>query len=81
MCVGSRNNTKTDRNKQKGRKELIFLNVSCVTCCMWHVACHLSLTPTATATNPPLANFPIMNGRLVPKITQTLKNFQNAKNH
>ena len=30
-----------------------------------HVACHLSLTPTATATNPPPTNSPIIHSRLV----------------
>ena len=28
---------------------------------MSHVTCHLSLTPTATARDPPPANSPIMN--------------------
>ena len=32
--------------------------------CSTHVACHMSLTPTATATDPPPANSPIIHGRL-----------------
>ena len=54
--------------------------VSGVTCCMScvrcmcqvsRVACHLSLTQTATATDHPPVNFPIMQSRLVCKDPQT----------
>ena len=42
--------------------------------------CHLSLTPTATATNPPPANSPIiMHSRLVCKDPKTRNNFKRQK--
>ena len=63
MCADNSTNTKTDRNGQKGKKKkklhvsrfrchlsLVMSHVSCVTCCVSPVTCHLSLTPTATAT-------------------------------
>ena len=59
--------------------------LSCVTCHMSHVTCHLSnftcrlspvTTPTATATEPPSANPPIMHSRLVHKEQKTRTNFK-----
>ena len=58
---------------RKEKKEKIFMYISCFTCCVSdamcnasgdtfhksHVVCHLSLTPTARATDP--ANSPIMH--------------------
>ena len=41
--------------------------MSGVACCVLRVTCHLSITPTATATDPPHANSPIMHSRLVAK--------------
>ena len=41
--------------------------MSCVTCHVSHVTCHLSLTQTITATDPPLGNFPIMLSRVARK--------------
>ena len=56
-------------------------HVSCVmchvSCVMFHVSCvmchvsSVSLMPTATATDPPSANFPIIHSRLVCKGSQT----------
>ena len=42
-------------------------HVSCVTCCVSPVTCHMSLMPTATFTDPPPANFPNIHIRLVSK--------------
>ena len=42
--------------------------VSYVTCHVPHVMCHLSLTPTASATNPLPANSPTLNSMLVLKV-------------
>ena len=33
----------------------VTCHISCVTCCVSSVTCHLSLTQTATATDPPPA--------------------------
>ena len=60
MCVDSSTNTKADRNRQKGAT----------------VTCLLSLKLTATATDPPTANSPIMHSRLVCKDPKTRKNFK-----
>ena len=38
--------------------------VSGVTCCMSPVTCHMSLTPTSTARDPPPANSPSMHSRM-----------------
>ena len=43
----------------------VTFHMSHVTCRMLRVTCHLSLTPTATATDPSPANSPIMHSRLV----------------
>ena len=40
-------------------------HVLCVTCCMSPVTCHMSLTQTATATDPPPANSPSMHSRML----------------
>ena len=48
-----------------------MFNVLRFTCRVSPVTCHFSLTPTATATDPPTANFPIMHSRLVCKEPQT----------
>ena len=47
--------------------------MSPVICCMSPVTCHLSLTPTVTAIDPPLANSPTMHSRLVCKYPKTQK--------
>ena len=53
--------------------------MSCVTCRVSQVTCHLSLTPTATATDPPPANSPIMHNRLVCKEPKLYKNLKYKK--
>ena len=55
--------------------------MSCVTCNILCVTCHLSLTPPATATYPPPANSPTMHSMLIRKETQTQENNLNTKNH
>ena len=69
-CADSRTNSKTDKNGQKRPK-----NVMC------HMSCHLSLMPTATATNPPPAKSPITDSRLVCKRQKEEEKVENAKNH
>ena len=81
--------TKTNRNRQKGKKKKKIKNmshvryhVSWVMCqsVMFHilrVTCHLSLTLTATDTDPPPANSPIMHSRRFEKT----KIRNNNKNH
>ena len=54
----------------------VMCPVSHVTCCMLRVTCHLSLTPTATAIDPPPANSTIMHSRLVRKDPKTGTNFK-----
>ena len=39
--------------------------IMCQMCNLTRVTCHLSLTPTATATDPPTANSPTMQSKLV----------------
>ena len=51
-------------------------HVSHVTC-----QCHLSLTPTATVTDPPPANSPTMPSMLICKDPKTQKINLNTKNH
>ena len=41
---------------------LVLCQMSRVTCRVSPVTCQLSLTPTATATDPPPGNSPIMTG-------------------
>ena len=75
MRADSGTNTKTNRNGQKrGKNDMkkfhvshVTCLVSCVICCVSRVTCHLSLTPTATATDPPPASYPIMHSRLFHK--------------
>ena len=84
----------TETNK-KWQKEIKIGPVSCVTCqvslLMDHVSyvtchlspepvtCHLSLKLTATATDPPHTNSPIMYRRLVCKDPQNTKHFKTPK--
>ena len=73
-------------DRKKGKKEQkikikchvsrITCHVSCVMLLVSHVTCHLSLTPTATATDPPPANSPIMHSRLVGKEPKIPKKFK-----
>ena len=52
--------------KQKNQsKYLSLIIMPYVMCPMSRVKCHLSLTPTATVTDPPPDNFPTMHGRPV----------------
>ena len=60
--------------------------MSFVTCHMSHVtwqmspvACHLSITPTVTATDPPPAYSPTMHSRLILKDLKIIKKIQNTK--
>ena len=64
----------------------VIRKISCVTCPMSHVACRvspvtcqLSLTPTATATDPPPGSSPIMHMWLVPNDPKTQKNYKTQK--
>ena len=66
----------------------VMCNLSCFTCPVskgpraFHlptVTCHLSLMATATAKDPPPANSPIMNSRLVCKDPKTQKQFKHKK--
>ena len=61
--------TKTFINRQKGGGRGIKKkrHVSHVMCRLSCVMCHLSLTPTANATQPPPVNSPIIQSRLVCK--------------
>ena len=63
MCADTSTHTKTGRNGQKRQKK----QKKYIMCHVIHVMYHLSLTQTATATNPPPANSPIMHSRLVLK--------------
>ena len=52
--------------------------MSCVKCRVSHVTCHMLLTPTARATDPPHANSPTMHSRMVceyPKINFFCRQF------
>ena len=44
-----------------------------------HVTCHLSLTPTDTATDPPPANSPIFHSRLASKSRKNLRLEKSSK--
>ena len=55
--------------------------MSCVTCHMLPATRHLSLTPTATATDAPPANLPTMHGRLVCNHPKKVKKSKRKKNH
>ena len=59
----------------------VMCHVSNVLCHMSsvHVMCHLSLKPTAT--DPPPANSPTMNSRLILRDPKNTKKIQNATNH
>ena len=48
-------------------------------CHVSHVTYHTSLTPIATATDPPPANSPTMHSRLVGQDPKKLKIFQTQK--
>ena len=54
-------------------------HVSRVTCHMLHVTCHLSLTQTATAIDPPPAFSPTVHNRLRWKDPKTQKYFKTQK--
>ena len=56
----------------------VICHMSCVmfTCCILHVTSHLSMTPSATFTDPPSANSPIMHSRLIWKDLNTPKQSQ-----
>ena len=65
--------SRTDSKQYKIIKKNIKIKVnywSCVVCHMSPVSCHLSLTPTVTATDPPPANSPTMHSSLVCKDQQ-----------
>ena len=47
----------------------VTCHITCVMCPVLHVTCHLSLTPKATATEPPPANSASMHIRPVCKVT------------
>ena len=52
------------------RNMIIFvflLQRACVMCHLLPVTCHVKLTQTATATDPPPANSPTMHGRVIHK--------------
>ena len=51
----------------------VMFHVPCVTSCVSLATCHLSLTLTATAPDPPPAKSPIMHSRLVHKDPRTQK--------
>ena len=57
----------------------VMCQVSQVLCHMLRVTCHFSLTPTATATDPPAANSPTMHSRLVCKHQTNQKNSKRKK--
>ena len=58
----------------------VKFQLSRVTCQVLRVACHLSLTPTATATDPSHANSPFMYSRLICKDQKTFFSLKkNAK--
>ena len=59
--------TKQTKKDKKRQNKKIICHMSGVACCVLRVTCHLSITPTATATDPPPANSPIMHSRLVAK--------------
>ena len=73
--VDSSTNTKTEKKQTEKGDILNVLCVRChmshVMCCMSPVICHLSLTATVTATDPPSTNSPIMHNRLVCKDLKT----------
>ena len=83
MCANS--STMTKKTEKFKQFVLVKCYVSHVTCKVLHVmcpvspfTCHLSLTPTATATHPPAANSPIIHStlahsRLAPKTQKKLK--------
>ena len=58
----------------------VMCHVSYVACRVSSVTCHLSQTQTATATDPPPANSPFVQSRLVHKDPQIQKNIENKKN-
>ena len=73
MCTDRSTDTKRDRNRQKGKNSNKYLSyVSGVTCQVSSVmsrvspvTCQLSLTPKATATDPPRSNSPTTQSKLV----------------
>ena len=75
MWADSSTNTITDRYRKKGKKKR-KKNVECL---VLHVTCHLSLTPTKTASVPPYANSPNMHSRLVRKDQKIQKKIKKGK--
>ena len=61
----SSTNTKYFAQEEKKSYICRLCNVSCDMCHVSYVTCQLSPTPTATATDPPIANSPTMNRTLV----------------
>ena len=57
----------------------VMCQVSCGICCVSRVKCHLSLAPTDRGTYPPLANSPIMHGRLIFEDQKKLLKNKNKK--
>ena len=70
--------TETDKSGQRKRskKRRVICHVSHET----RVACHLSLTPTATNTDPPSANSPTMRSRLVQEKQKTKQKLKQLLN-
>ena len=48
----------------------VMCHMSCVTYHVSHVMCNMSLTPTATAMDPPHGNSPTVQSRMVPEDQQ-----------
>ena len=76
MCADDsthpKNKTKTENLDKKihvshgmCHLSLVMRHMSCVMCHILHVTCHMSLTPIATAADPPSANSPTMHNWLV----------------
>ena len=59
----------------------VTCQMSHVKCCMPHVTCHMSLTPTAIATDPPPANSPTLHSRMVCKDKRFFLNARPFKLH
>ena len=82
-CVNSSTATNTDRKgrrKRRRKMSCVRCHVSGVTRHVSPLTCHLWITPTATATDPPNANSPIMHSRLVCKEPKTKKIQKRKKN-
>ena len=76
-CGNSSTDTRRKNNQEKNQ-----FHVSCVMC---HVSpdpvtCHISLMPSATATDPPPDNLPTMDSRFVPENGQKDPKIYNRQN-